>query len=87
MGKLVRMLVGGVGVAMVLCSGQAEAKGRKGKAVVCESYSIVEDRGATELEVAVCYDKRTPGGLTLTTWTEVTVSSPEGPKTVVVGYR
>lgn len=77
-----------VGMAALLLAGSAQAKGHKAsKPVVCEDYSIVEDRGASEQLVAVCYDKHVEGGLTLMTWTEVKVASPSGTKTVVVGWR
>jgi hypothetical protein len=72
-------------LAGLMVAGAAEAKGRKARPVVCEDYSIVEDRGASEELVVICYDKHDQRPLT--TWTEVKVSSPEGSKTVVVGYR
>lgn len=86
MTKLGRVLVGGVGLALALLAGSAEAKGRKNRPVMCVSYALVVDAEARET-VAVCYDKHTEGGLTLWSWKEVTLQGPEGPQTVVVGYR
>ena len=86
MGKLGRMLVGGVGLALALGAGSAEAKGRKARRpVVCVDYAIVVDTDAQET-VAVCYDKRTEGGLTLWSWREVTIEGVQGAVKVVVGF-
>ena len=76
-----------VGLAALLLAGSAEAKGKRAaKPVMCVDYALVVDADARET-VAVCYDKHTEGGLTLTTWKEVTITSSSGPVTVVVGYR
>ena len=85
MGKLGRVLVGGVGLALALCAGSAEAR-RARRPVMCVDYAIVVDAASRET-VAVCYDKHVEGGLTLWAWKEVTLTGPEGPQTVVIGYR
>jgi len=74
-------------LASLALAGTAAAKPRKAAPVVCESYAIVPDANIAELDVAVCYDKHTAGGLVLRYWTEMTLPGPEGLKKVVVGYR
>ena len=76
-------------LASLALAGTAAAKPRKAArhAIVCESYAIVPDANIAELDVAVCYDKHTAGGLVLRYWTEMTLPGPEGLKRVVVGYR
>jgi len=80
------MLVGGLGLALLLGAGSTEAKGRRAKPIMCVSYALVVDAAAQET-VAVCYDKHVEGGLTLWTWKEVTLTTSDGPVTVVVGYK
>lgn len=72
---------------LVTLVGSAEAKGRKAKAVICESYAIVPDAHIAELEVVVCYDHHTEGGLVLRYWQEIVLPGPDGLKKVAVGYR
>lgn len=78
------------GLAVLMLAGSSEARGRKAKPVVCESYSIVEDRGGSEELVAVCYDKHVEGGLTLRYWREVNIPAQgtwDKVVTVVIGWR
>jgi len=87
MKSLKGFLVGGASLALVLAAGSAQAR-RPAKPVVCELYAIVADADPLvgwERPVAVCYDKHDLRPLK--TYTEVTVQGPNGPVTVVVGYR
>jgi hypothetical protein len=82
-----KTLIASLVLASLALVGSAEAKPRKAaKPVMCVDYAIVVDAAAQET-VAVCYDKHVEGGLTLTYWKELTLTSTAGPVTVVVGYR
>jgi hypothetical protein len=73
-------------LASLALAGSASAKPRKARPVMCVDYAIVVDAAAQET-VAICYDRHVDGGLTLWNWKEVTLTSSQGPVTVVVGYK
>jgi len=85
--KTNRIAVGMIlaGLFTIGAAGEAMAHPRSPKPVVCATWTLVEDADADGRTIAVCPTAR--GNTVLRYWTEMTINAPDGPATVIVGYR